>query len=268
MTQNTTHSDELKKEGAQADCSNRNCGNNDEGCDVFKKKLTVFLSVILVLMMLLIGMSYSNSKDFYLRSKYGAVEVYQGNFAPVGKKLAYTLPGAVLPEDEKEVYTKHDVYPLICRYYIDKSDALLAVKGLPDFGGIQTDLDTASDFTITDELEKEVQARYDALNVMVALYKADVAAGSEDISVLKKVKKELKKTKKLKLDPEKKALVAAKYDEIVDRIKMIKRGPAKEKETEPESKKASEKKHAPTHDNETAPETEPKAKAGARSMFP
>jgi hypothetical protein len=144
--------------------------------DPFNKAF-IFASVGLILLVaLLVYTSHLNTKKYFLRTSQGALEVWKGTFSPAGKMRLVIMPGVKPPEAIKPVYSREEVYPLICIYYIDKSDALIHVPGMPDFIGIKLYLNRALAHATTDELRQEAATRLNRIERMTLFYKADVAA--------------------------------------------------------------------------------------------
>ena len=56
---------------------------------------------------------------------------------------------------------------------------LLDVPGLPDFEGVKTYLNKSLAYATTREMKTVIKGRLDAINLMVLLYKADVAASKK-----------------------------------------------------------------------------------------
>ena len=177
--------------------------------------------VIVILAVLVIYSSFSNSKNYYIKATDGAVEIWQGRFAPMSQELLVTLPGAQAPHSIKEVYIKEEVFPLVFNYYVNKADALLDVAGMPDFEGIEFYLNKAILFGITDDLRKKAYARLNSINMMTLLYKADVAASKETIKGFKTALKYLKKAAFLDLDDSQNTLVKQKIESIRAEIAKI-----------------------------------------------
>ena len=174
--------------------------------------------VIVILVVLVIYSSSSNRKNYYIKATDGAVEIWQGRFAPMSQELLVTLPGAQAPHSIKEVYIKDEVFPLVFNYYINKADALLDVAGMPDFEGIEFYLNKALLFGTTDDLRKKAYARLNSINMMTLLYKADVAASKETIDGFKTALKYLKKAAFLDLDDSQNTLIKQKIESITAKI--------------------------------------------------
>ncbi|WP_459903723.1 histone H1-like repetitive region-containing protein [Desulfosarcina cetonica] len=127
-------------------------------------------------MILIVGASISNSLKYYLVEKQGALQIWKGKFAPLGKKRIAILPGVPAPEEPKAIYSQDEVYPLAYEYFIDKADALMDVSGIPDFEGIQTALKTALEFSASDEMQRIAFDRLDTIDRLTLTYKADLAS--------------------------------------------------------------------------------------------
>ncbi len=132
--------------------------------------------IAILLFLLVIGASLNNADTYYIKPAAGAIEIWQGKFAPIGKKLLVTLPGVPAPEETQPQYDKKAVFPLIYSYYINKADALLAAPGFPDFEEIKKYLEKALKYAHTSDLRKSVYARIDGIDIAIYMYKADVAA--------------------------------------------------------------------------------------------
>ena len=154
-----------------------------------------------LLVLLVIGASFLNTGKFYVKQTGGAIEIWQGKFAPKGSELVISLPGAHYTQPIQEVYTKADVYPMIFNYYIQKADTLLDVPGLPDFEGVRSYLNQALEYGTTAELAQAATSRLNTIDLMVLLYKADVAASKDSIEDLQSALTYWKEASKLEMDP-------------------------------------------------------------------
>ncbi len=164
-------------------------------------KLMTFLIIALVIIfILIIAASSANRSKFYIRSANGAVEIWQGTFAPLGKERITVLPGFQLSEPLKDVYTKNEIYAFVFSYYLDKADTLLEVPGMPDFEGIKTYLDKAVLYAISNEHKAAAVSRLNSIDLMTYLYKADVAASKGTLSGFEDALNYLNKAAALKLD--------------------------------------------------------------------
>ena len=143
-----------------------------------KKRLLLIITgfIFIILMGLVIRASYHNTKQYYLKSAAGAVEIWQGSFSPGGKKRILIMPGVSIPQQIKDVYAKEEVYPMAFNFYVSKAAALMEVPGMPDFVGIKSYLNRALSFATTEELRQTARVRINQIDRMILFYKADVAA--------------------------------------------------------------------------------------------
>ena len=143
-----------------------------------KKRLLLIITgfIFIILMGLVIRASYHNTKQYYLKSAAGAVEIWQGSFSPGGKKRILIMPGVSIPQQIKDVYAKEEVYPMAFNFYVSKAAALMEVPGMPDFVGIKSYLNRALSFATTKELRQTTRVRINQIDRMILFYKADVAA--------------------------------------------------------------------------------------------
>ena len=162
--------------------------SNDPGCKVRARRrsfafrfsrrsvrLIIAGLTPVILMGLVVYASYRNADKYYLKFGAGAVEIWQGTFSPGGKKRILIMPGVQKPAQIKAVYTKEAVFPLAFHFYVSKTDALMAVTGMPDFVGIKSYLNRTLSFATTAEERQTAHARIDQIDRMILFYKADVA---------------------------------------------------------------------------------------------
>jgi len=183
-----------------------------------QKSIKYIIPFFVILTVLVIYSSFSNSKNYYIKATDGAVEIWQGRFAPMSQKLLVTLPGAQAPQSIKDVYSKEEVFPLIFNYYVNRADALLDIPGMPDFDGIKFYLNKAISFGISDDLRKKAYVRLNSIDMMTLQYKADVAASKETIDGFKTALKYLKKAALLDLDDSQNKLIKQKIESIKTKI--------------------------------------------------
>jgi colicin import membrane protein len=175
--------------------------------DPVDNTIKLFAAGLAFLILLVIGASASNSFKYYLTENQGALEVWKGTFAPMGKKKVIALPGILAPEAPKNTYRAGEVYPMIFQYYIDKADALLDVSGIPDFEGIKATLKTALEYGNTSALRAVAYERLDNIDYLILTYKADVAASRRNMDDLQSAIGFLKEAKKLTANQAQKALI-------------------------------------------------------------
>ena len=190
--------------------------------DPMEKGMKYLAAAVAVLIALVVGSSMINQGKYYIHSTDGAIEVFQGSFAPMGEKLLISLPGVQAPEKAKDIYSKTDVYPLIFNYYVEKADTLLKVPGLPDFEGIKKYINKASPYAITPASKEIVFKRLSNIDLMILLYKADVAASKSTISDLKEAKGYLSEASRLDVDDLNLDLIHQKIDVVDKHITTLK----------------------------------------------
>ncbi|UCD31117.1 MAG: hypothetical protein JSV38_09885 [Desulfobacterales bacterium] len=174
-----------------------------------------------ILVALVIGTSMLNHDKYYLRDTDGALEIWQGRFSPMGEKLLITLPGVQAPEIMKDTYSKTEACPFIFDYYVGKADTLLEVSGMPDFDGMRSYLNKAMTFAVTDESKKILNGRLHNMELVILLYKAEVATSKASIEDLEKAKGYLGEAARLDLDDLQSDLVDQKIESIDESIKSI-----------------------------------------------
>ncbi|WP_319409304.1 histone H1-like repetitive region-containing protein [uncultured Desulfosarcina sp.] len=227
--------------------------------DPVDNTMKIFAAGLAFLILLVIGASASNAFKYYLAENQGALEIWKGKFAPMGKKLLITLPGVSAPENIQLVYRSSEVYPLVFQYYIDKADALLDVPGIPDFEGIKATLKTALEYGSSSALRKVAYQRLDNIDRLILTYKADVAASRGTIDDLKAAIGFLRSAGKLTTDKAQEELVAQKIAAHEATIKALEEQAAAElaaTEAESESVAAEQAEDTPeaTEKSETPPE--------------
>ncbi len=186
--------------------------------DPSKKVVKYLIAAFVVLVALIIHTSFQNMNNYYLSATHGALEIWQGKFSPMGKELLLSLPGAQPPVAIKDVYSKTDVFPIIFDYYVEKADMLLEVSGMPDFKGVKKYLNRALSYATPDTPMEAAYARLNNIELMILLYKADVAASKATISDLKDAKVYLTRTSKLDLDEPQAEMIKQKIDAIDNMI--------------------------------------------------
>jgi hypothetical protein len=219
------------------------------------KALKYVAAAFALLIALVIGSSMINQGKYYIQSTNGALKIFQGRFAPMGEKLLISLPGVQAPEKVKDVYSKTDVYPIIFNYYVEKADTLLKVPGLPDFEGIKKYINKARPYAITSESKDIVHKRLSNIDLLILLYKADVAASKSTLADLKEAKGYLSEASRLDIDDMQIDLVDQKMDAVDKKIDALKAKQKKVKSPAPALAPAPPAKtEAPAH---TAPAPAP-----------
>jgi colicin import membrane protein len=190
--------------------------------DPMDNAMKYMAAVVAVLIALVVGSSMINQGKYYIHTTDGALEIFQGRFSPMGEKLLISLPGVQPPAKIKDAYSKTDVFPLIFNYYVEKADTLLKVPGLPDFQGIKTYINKAMPYALTPKSKDIVYSRLNDIDLMILLYKADVATGKATLADLNEAKGFLTEASKLDIDNLKLNLVHQKIDAVDKQIASLK----------------------------------------------
>ncbi len=185
------------------------------------KVLMVLAICFVVVAALLVGTSYINMHKYFIVARHGAVEIWKGTFSPKGRERLIIMPGGLPPDPMKKVYTREEVAPLAFAYYIEKSDSLMDVPGLPDFHGIRADLDRALSYATRESQRKEASMRIDKIDRMILLYKADVAAGRGTLEDLKTAGNYLQQASALHPDDIEAKLITEKMATIQKEIREL-----------------------------------------------
>ena len=190
--------------------------------DPMEKAMKYLVAAVVVLVALIIGSSMINKTKYYMNSKQGALEIWQGRFAPMGEELLITLPGVQIPETTKDVYLKKDVFPIIFNYYVEKADTLLEVPGLPNFEGIKSYLNRALSYAVTSASTEAAFNRLNNIELMILFYKADVAADKATLSGLKNAKHYLDQAAGLSTNDLQAGIITQKIDAVDKKIATLK----------------------------------------------
>ncbi len=190
--------------------------------DPMEKAMKYLAAAFAVLMALVIGTSMINKNKFYLHATDGALEIWQGRFAPMGEACLISLPGVQAPETIKDIYSESEAFPLIFNFYVDKADTLLAVPGLPDFEGIKRYLNKALAYATTPAANEAVFGRLNNIELMILLYKADVSASKPTLSDLNQAKGYLSQAERLDIDDLKIDLIHQKMKAVDQQMAALK----------------------------------------------
>jgi len=163
----------------------------------------------------------------------------------MGEELLISLPGVQTPKKAKDIYSKTDVYPLIFNYYVEKADTLLKVAGLPDFEGIKKYVNKARPYAITPESKDVVFKRLSNIDLLILLYKANVAASKSTLADLNAAKAFLSEASRLDIDDMQLDLVHKKMDAVDKQIAALK---AKKTAAKTPAPAPPAKTEAPTHE--------------------
>ncbi|MGW8185939.1 MAG: hypothetical protein ACWGNK_01695, partial [Desulfobacterales bacterium] len=197
------------------------------------KKMLVYAGAALALIVFLIFVaSLQNMRKYYVVEHKDAIEIWKGRFSPLGREKLAVLPGVKPPEEEKEVYTRRDVFPMLFTHYIQKADASIEAAGSPDFSKIKSILTQAGAYATSAEDRAIITGRLQMINRTILLYKADVAEERGTIKDLQAAQAHLERAAALQPDAIWADFIQQKMDSIQERIASLKAGPAPEQKLE------------------------------------
>ncbi|MDY0222983.1 MAG: hypothetical protein RBR67_17775, partial [Desulfobacterium sp.] len=150
-----------EKEAKEAEANESHIQGADNTSAARTKYIPAILAGIcfVLLLLMVVGTSISNSKKFYIKHTNAGVEIWKGQFAPISTQKIVFLKNIKLPKMTQKVYSKQDIFPIPFNYYLGMADNLIKEQGLPDFQPLIDLVGKASDFATTTE-EKETIARY------------------------------------------------------------------------------------------------------------
>jgi len=180
-----------------------------------RKVVIGLASGFIILVALIFSASSSNNSKYYIKERDGALEIWQGRYAPLGEERIMILPGVQSLEQISAVYSEAEVFPLIFNYYIDKADALSVMSDTPDYMAIKSYLNKALQFATTGDLRGKAYSRLNNIKFNDLMYKANVAENRGTISDLDEAIRSLNKASLLRVD-------AGKSDVVKQKIKSIK----------------------------------------------
>jgi len=231
--------------------------------DPADKMMTYGIGGLLLLIFLLVGASFLNADNYYIKPVNGAIEIWQGKFTPKGDRLLMSLPGEKLVTPLKSVYDKKEVFPLIFAHYRDKAVTLMEVKGMPDFDAEKAYLEKALAYSTTSAEKAAAKARINTIDLMVLLSRADAAASRNTVEDLTTALKHLDEAAGLDLDDIQKKQVQHKTDQVKSRMTKVKQQEAKAKEAAKKAQKA--KKQAAKKDVKKKKSAAEPAKSGQKA---
>lgn len=219
------------------------------------KKMIVYAGAGLALIVFLIFVaSLQNMRKFYLVERGDAVEVWKGRFSPMAREKLAVLTGVEPPVEEKEVYTRQEVYPMLFAHFIQEADASMEAPGVPDFAQTRRILTHAGAYVTGAEDRAMINNRLQMIDRTLLIFKADLAAGRGTIGDLQTAQVHLQRAATLQPDAVQESFIQQKMASIKDQIALLKAGPAPEQKLEkPPAETAPP---APKSDEEKAPETE------------
>ena len=139
----------------------------------FKYAIGAFACVIAILLLV----SWCNSSKFYFRQKDRMVQLGQGTFAPMGKKLVASFSDLRILNNvpKQKSYTKKQAYGILSDYFVKRADEILKTGATPDLKAAKSYLARASEYAVSDSRRQEVQSRLNSINFLVLLGKGELA---------------------------------------------------------------------------------------------
>jgi hypothetical protein len=189
--------------------------------DPAEKMLYYGVAGLALLVLIVIIASWMNTQHYYVKPGKDTVDIWQGKFAPKGAKLLISFPGLQMAEPIKDTYTAKEVFPIIYQYYLDKADQLLDEPGVPDFDGVKAYLQQSQDYATTRVMKAIVKSRLDAINLMVLVYKADVAASKDNPEDLKAARDYLKEALSYQMDEMESTLIKKKAEAVKLKLEQL-----------------------------------------------
>ncbi len=184
-----------------------------EETDPVEKLIKYSIVGLIVLFILIIAASYSNSNRYYVRPTDDGVQIWKGKFSPLGEEFVVFLKGAKGAESQKEVYTREEISKPAFIYFLNLTDKLLA-EPFPPIKRIRDTLKKASLFIITEEDSNALNARVTHVDMIELIYKADAAASRLDKAGFEKALEYLRKATLLGLGEEEAKFVQKKTELI------------------------------------------------------
>ena len=200
--------------------------------------MQIGIGVFALLILLIIGSSYLNQQHYYIKPIDGAIEIWQGKFAPKGSSLLISLPGQKHKAPVKQVYSQKDVFPLIYDYYRDKAATLMEVKGMPDFETEKDYLKKALCYSSTSQEKAAVTTRINSIDLMVLMSKAEAAISRNTVDSLETALQHLGQAAKLDLENFQEEQVKRKTELTQKLLKERKQQETEAKEAAQKTKKA------------------------------
>ena len=206
--------------------------------DTSSRPMQIGIGVFALLILLIIGSSYLNQQHYYIKPIDGAIEIWQGKFAPKGSSLLISLPGQKHKAPVKQVYSQKDVFPLIYDYYRDKAATLMEVKGMPDFETEKDYLKKALCYSSTSQEKAAVTTRINSIDLMVLMSKAEAAISRNTVDSLETALQHLGQAAKLDLENFQEEQVKRKTELTQKLLKERKQQETEAKEAAQKTKKA------------------------------
>ncbi len=184
-----------------------------EETDPVGKLIKYSIAGLIVLFILIIAASYSNSNKYYVKPVDNGVQIWKGKFSPLGEEFVVFLKGAKGTKSQNQVYTREEISKPAFKYFLNFADKLLT-EPFPQIEHIREILKKASLFVITEEDSSALNARITHVDMIELIYKADAAASRLDKAGFEKALEYLHKATLLALGEDEAEFVQKKTELI------------------------------------------------------
>lgn len=204
-------------------------------------KLMALIAIVGLLFLLIIGASFKNADNYYLKQTDRAIEIWKGKFSPRGQEKIVTLPGQQAPETEKAVYARKEALSLAFNHFMDRADALSEAEDLIDFQSIRENLEKAKKYATTDQQKQRVNQRLETMDFLMLLYKANVAAEKQTLESLENAMEFLERAAALDISKQARRSLEDRMTAIQESASDLEEEAAAEKAAEAEQAAKAEK---------------------------
>ncbi len=146
-----------------------------KGSDPMESSMKFLAACAIVLLAIMIGVSFSNASNYYLRSTGDSLEIWKGSFAPLGEERVVRLSGVEAPESIQGVFAREQVMPIAFHYYMDKANDLLYSQGVASYEEVQDYINEALKYADAQNA-KRAFAMQKNMRILSMMTMADVAA--------------------------------------------------------------------------------------------
>ena len=166
----------------------------------------------LMVIILLFGSSFVNSKKYYIGMTKTGIEILKGRFAPIGSAKLAVLQGVEMPTSIQEAYTKADIYPMIYNYYNDRATEMMTATAIPDLEGAKFYIGKAMNFALTKEVRKATLDQLTDIDFSILMMQASALLHGTDGAKLTSAVDFLTRASKMAVDPERVTLAKNKLN--------------------------------------------------------
>ncbi len=134
---------------------------------VDKKILMLGIIGVAGLIVILMIASMINAGNYYVRQTRGAVEIWQGDFSPLGQERILTLHGTHWKGPIRNSYSKKTVFSFAGVYYLEKVKTLAETPVSDDFDRIDYYLKQVREL-FADPESRQIAARIDEIRKLIS----------------------------------------------------------------------------------------------------